>query len=435
METERIALSQRERDRLRVLHEVKQKQITQIEAAGRLKVSDRHIRRLLFRLEEQGDRAVIHGLRGRPSNRRLTARFEQKIVARVRQRYADFGPTLAAEHLAQEGLQVSRETLRKWMAKASLWRPRSQRVKTIHVWRERRACFGEMVMQDSSPFRWLEERGPACQLIAVIDDATSRLWGRFTEHDTTEENLRTFGGWLERYGRPLAHYTDKNSIFRTAGPAALPEQLRGEKARSQFGRALRELGIEWIAAHSPQAKGRIERLFETLQDRLVKEMRLTGIDSIEAANHFLEMRFLPEWEQRFSVAPRNPRNAHRRLYQEQRLEEILSVRVVRKVADDHTVSWDGNRWGVPREEVCAGLRGAQVEMERRLDGSHWLRFRGRYLRLRHCPEPASRAVSPFGLRPPVLTAKQQSRVYKSAPPNHPWRTFQYGRKPDISTLR
>jgi hypothetical protein len=286
METERIALSQRERDRLRVLHEVKQKQITQIEAARRLKVSDRHIRRLLFRLGEQGDRAVIHGLRGRPSNRRLTAGFEQKIVARVRQRYADFGPTLAAEHLAQEGLPVSRETLRKWMAKASLWRPRAQRMKTVHVWRERRASFGEMGMQDSSPFRWLEERGPACQLIAVIDDATSRLWGRFTEHDTTEENLRTFGGWLERYGRPLAHYTDKNSIFRMAGPAALPEQLRGEKARSQFGRALCELGIEWIAAHSPQAKGRIERLFETLQDRLVKEMRLTGIDSIEAANHF-----------------------------------------------------------------------------------------------------------------------------------------------------
>jgi transposase len=435
MDTERIALSQRERDRLRVLHEVKQKQITQIEAARRLKVSDRHIRRLMFRLGEQGDRAVIHGLRGRTSNRKLAARFEQKIVARVRQRYADFGPTLAAEHLAQEGLQVSRETLRKWMAKASLWRPRSQRVKTIHVWRERRASFGEMVMQDSSPFRWLEERGPACQLIAVIDDATSRFYARFTEHDTTEENLRTFGGWLERYGRPLAHYTDKNSIFRTAGPALLGEQLRGEKARSQFGRALHELGIEWIAAHSPQAKGRIERLFETLQDRLVKEMRLTGIDSIQAANHFLEMRFLPEWEQRFSVAPRNPRNAHRRLDREQRLEEILSVRVVRKVTDDHTVSWDGNRWGVPREEVCTGLRDAQVEIERRLDGSHWLRFRGRYLRLRHCPEPASRVVTPSGLRPPGVTANRLARTYKSAPPNHPWRTFQYGRKPDISTLR
>jgi hypothetical protein len=139
---------------------------------------------------------------------------------------------------------VSRETLRKWMVKASLWCPRAQRVKSIHVWRERRASFGELVIQDSSPFRWLEERGPACQLIAVIDDATSRFYARFTEHDTTEENLRTFGEWLRRYGRPVAHYTDKNSIFRTSDAALLREQLRREKARSHFGRALRELGIE-----------------------------------------------------------------------------------------------------------------------------------------------------------------------------------------------
>ena len=435
METERMALSQQERDRLKVLHEVQQKQVAQVEAAQRLEITDRHIRRLLLRVSERGDRAVIHGLRGRPSNRKLAASFEQKILARVRQRYADFGPTLATEHLAKDGLLVSRETLRKWMTKATLWRPRRQRVKAIHVWRERRACFGELVMQDSSPFRWLEERGPAGHFIALIDDATSRVWARFVEHDTREENLRTLEGWLRRYGRPLAHYTDKNSIFRTAGPAALAEQLQGTGARSQFGRALEELGIAWIAAHSPQAKGRIERLFETLQDRLVKEMRLAGIDTIAAANHFLEMHFLPEWEQRFTVAPRNPRNAHRRLGREHRLEEILSVRVARKVADDHTVRWEGNRWGVPREEVCAGLRGAQVEIERRLDGSHWLRFRGRYLRLRHCPEPASRAVSPSGLRPPGLTAHPVSKTRKSVPPQHPWRTFQYGRKPDISTLR
>lgn len=445
METERITLSQRERDRLRVLHEVQQKQITQMEAARRLKISDRHIRRLLFRLGEHGDRAVIHGLRGRSSNRRLTAQLEQKILRRVRQRYADFGPTLAAEHLAQEGLLVSRETLRKWMVQASLWHPRAQRVKTIHVWRERRASFGELVMQDSSPFRWLEERGPACQLIAVIDDATSRFYARFTEHDTTEENLRTFGEWVRRYGRPVAHYTDKNSIFRTSAAAPLGEQLRGEKARSHFGRALQELGIEWIAAHSPQAKGRIERLFETLQDRLVKEMRLAGIDSIAAANHFLEMRFLPQWEQRFTVVPRKARNAHRRLGQEQHLEEILSVRVDRKVAQDHTISWDGNRWGVLREEVCAGLRGAAVEIERRLDGSHWLRYRGRYLHLRHCPEPAPTSASPSGLRPAGLaerTPRPKNKIKPKyhVPAHHPWRkpwnrTFLPCEKPDISTLR
>jgi transposase len=445
METERITLSRRERDRLKVLHEVKQKHLSQVAAAARLKVTDRQVRRMLLRIRERGDAALVHGLRGRPSNRKLAARLEQKILARLRQRYADFGPTLAAEHLAQEGFPVSRETLRKWMSKAALWCPRSQRVKAVHVWRERRARFGELVMQDSSPFRWLEDRGPACHLIALIDDASSRVWGRFTEHDTTEENLRTLQGWLQRYGRPLAHYTDKNSIFQKAGPQPLPEQLRGDALRTQFGRALHELGIEWIAAHSPQAKGRIERLFATLQDRLVKEMRLAGIDSIAAANHFLEMRFLPAWEERFTVAPRRPRNAHRRLDPEQRLEEILSVRVGRQVADDHTVSWDGNRWGVPREEVCAGLRGAQVEIERRLDGSHWLRFRGRYLRLRHCPAPLRPSASPSGLRPPGLTEqtprpKSKIKPKYHVPAHHPWRkpwnrTFLSCEKPDISTLR
>ncbi len=384
-----------------MLQDVEQGHLTQVEAAGRIHLCDRQVRRLLLRLREQGDRAMLHGLRGRPSNRKFAVTFEQKVLARIRQRYADFGPTLAAEHLAQEGLPVSRETLRKWMTQAAFWRPRSQRVKKIHVWRQRRGSFGELVMQDSSPFRWLEDRGPACQLIALIDDATSRIWARFTEHDTTEENLRTLGGWLRRYGRPLAHYTDKNSIFRAAGPATLPEQLRGEKARSHFGRALQELGIEWIAAQSPQAKGRIERLFETLQDRLVKEMRLAGIDTMEAANHFLETRFLPEWEQRFTVAPRNPRNAHRRLGREHRLE-------------------------------------------RRLDGTHWLRFRGRYLPLMPCPN-ASRSASPSGLRPPGLAdqnpkplARIKTKYHVAA--NHPWRkpwkrTFLSGRNPDISTLR
>jgi transposase len=444
METERMALSQRERDRLRVLHEVKQGHVSQVEAAKRLKLSDRQVRRLLLRVAKCGDQAVVHRLRGRPSNRRFTAAFEQKVLARVRQRYADFGPTLAAEHLAKEGLAVSRETLRKWMTQAAFWRPRSQRVKKIYVGRERRASFGELVMQDSSPFLWLEDRGPACQLIALIDDATSKFWARFTEHDTTEENLRTLGGWLQRYGRPVAHYTDKNSIFRTTRRAGIGEQLQGEEARSQFGRALKELGIEWIAAQSPQAKGRIERLFETLQDRLVKEMRLAGIATVEAANRFLEIHFLPEWERRFMVLPRHPRDAHRRLGREHRLDEILSVRAVRQVADDHTVSWEGKRWGVPRKEVCAGLRGALVEIERRLDSSHWLRFRGRYLSLHPCPD-AVRSASPSGLRPAGLADRKpkpptQTKTHYIPPPNHPWRkrwkrTFLNCKNPDISTLR
>jgi len=426
MEPERIALSQQERDRLKVLHEVEQKHVTQVEAGRRLDVTDRHIRRLLVRLHQHGDGALVHGLRGQPSNRRLPVPFAQRVLARVRRRYADFGPTLAAEHLAEDGLAVSRETLRKWMREAGLWRVRPKRSQAVHVWRERRACFGELVIQDSSPYRWLEDRGPACHLIALIDDATSRIRGRFAEHDTTAENFRALQGWLRRWGRPRAVYTDRGSIFQPAGPKRIEDELHGTPARTQFGRALAELGIEWIPAYSPQAKGRIERLFETLQDRLVKEMRLAGIDTIADANWFLQTHFLPRWEERFTVAPRRPHDAHRRLGREHRLPEILSERVVRTVAQDHTVKWKGERWGVPRQDVCAGLRGARVEIERRLDGSHWLRFRGRYLPLVTCPAAPPLSASPSGLRPPGPAdpkPKAQTRIKtKYHPPSdHPWR--------------
>src|SRR3990170_1344200 len=437
MREERIALSTRERDRLKVLHEVEQRHLSQVEAARRLRLSTRQVRRLERRVAAEGDRGVIHRLRGRPSNRRIATATEQRVLREVRRRYADFGPTLAAEHLAASGMVVSCETLRKWMSAAGLWRTRHRRAQGVHVWRERRATFGELVMMDSSPFRWLEDRGPHLQLIALIDDATSCVWARLAEHDSTEENLRTLQGWLERHGRPLSLYTDKNGLFVTSRPVQWQEQLHGEPARTQFGRALAGLGIDWMAAHSPQAKGRIERLFQTLQDRLVKEMRLAEIATLDQANRFLEFTFLPWWQQRFARLPRQPSDAHRRLGRAHRLEQILSVRQARSVGQDHTVSWEGQRWGLQREQVCAGLRGARVEIERRLDGTHWLRFRGRYLPLVPCPVAPPVAASPSGLRPPGLPAKKNKHPQPKyiPPPDHPWRTFPFGRKPDISTLR
>ena len=442
MEPERIELSQRERDRLKVLHEVEDGHLRQVDAARRLSLSDRHVRRLLDRVRAEGDRGVLHRLRGRPSNCKIAERIRQRVCRQLQQaRYAGFGPTLAAEKLRAQGVTVSRETLRQWMAQDGQWRVRHRRIEAVHVWRPRRSTFGELVMLDSSPYRWLEDRGPAGHLIAMIDDASSRIWGRFVAHDSTEENLRTLEGWLRRHGRPVALYTDKHSIFQPAGPPPNDEQLRGAPARTQFGRALAELDIEWIPAHSPQAKGRIERLFGTLQDRLVKELRLAGIDTLPGANRFLEITFLPQWEQRFTVAPRQLGDAHRPLGREHRLEQILSVRVARTVGQDYTVKWQGQRWGVPREAVCAGLRGAQAEIERRLDGSHWLRFRGRYLPLQRCPSAAPRSASPSGLRPPGLAERTPTAKAKyHPPPEHPWRrpwkrTVLLCRKPDISTLR
>jgi len=332
METERIELSARERERLKVLQQVEEGHLKQVEAARRLRLTDRQVRRLQARLRIQGDRGIVHRLRGRRSNRKISDALRRRVVQQLRQPcYAGFGPTLAAEHLALQGLVVSRETLRSWMSAAALWQTKSRAVKQVHVWRPRRPCWGELVMMDSSPYRWLEDRGPAGHLIAMIDDATSRVWGRLVEHDSTEENLRTLRGWLDRYGRPLALYTDKNSLFVTSRPVQWQEQLRDAPARTQFGRALSELDIEWIAAHSPQAKGRIERLFGTLQDRLVKEMRLRDIGTLEAANRFLEITFWPFWQQRFAVPPARCGDAHRRLERTHRLQEILSVRVARTV--------------------------------------------------------------------------------------------------------
>ena len=445
METERMELSARERERLKVLQQVEEGHLKQVEAARRLRLTDRQVRRLQQRLRRQGDAGIVHRLRARSSNRKIPEALRQRALGVLRQAcYSGFGPTLAAEHLARQGIRVSRETLRHWMNAAGLWQTRRRTVKRVHVWRPRRSSYGELVMMDSSPFRWLEERGSGGHLIAMIDDATSRVWGRLVERDSTEENLRTLRGWLERQGRPLALYTDKNGLFVTSRPVQWQEQLHGEPARTQFGRALAELDIEWIAAHSPQAKGRVERLFGTLQDRLVKEMRLAEIDTLEKANRFLEITFWPFWNQRFSVQPARKSDAHRRLEPRHRLPEILSVRVARTVGADHTVTWEGNRWGLRREDVCAGLRGARAEIERRLDGTHWLRFRGRYLPLIACPAP-TRSASPSGLRPPGLADRKpkphtQVKTHHSPPLDHPWRkpwkrTFLNCKKPDISTLR
>ena len=440
METERIELSAKERERLKVLRQVEDGHLKQVGAARRLRLTDRQVRRLQTRLRSQGDRGIVHRLRGRTSNRKIPPSLRERTLRLLRRAvYSGFGPTLAAEHLARQGVAISRETLRGWMSAAGLWQTRRRRVKSVHVWRPRRSCFGELVMMDSSPYRWLEERGPAAHLIAMIDDATSRVWGRLVEQDSTEENLRTLQGWLERHGRPLALYTDKNSLFVTTRPVQWQEQLQDKPARTQFGRALAELDIEWIAAHSPQAKGRVERLFGTLQDRLVKEMRLAEIDTLEKANRFLEITFWPFWNQRFTVQPAQNSNAHRRLERTHRLPEILSVRVARTVAADHTITWNGTRWGLRREDVCAHLRGARAEIEKRLDGSHWLRWGNRRLPLHPCPA-AARSASPSGLRPTGLADRKpkhptQTKTHHGPPPNHPWRTFLFGRKPDISTLR
>jgi transposase len=387
-------MTQADRDRLVTLKKAKKKLITQAEAAAELQVSVRHVKRMLKALRERGDCAVVHGLRGRESNRKIEAEIRRQAVKILSAEvYRGFGPTLASEHLAkQQGIEVSRETLRKWMRAAGLWKGRRRRTAKAHVWRQRRSRCGELVQWDSSDHDWLEGRGSErLYLISMIDDATSRLYARFVSSDSTEENMRTLYGYLELYARPVAFYTDKASLFNTTQKRRRDEpgvdQEPKDMPPTQIGRALRELNITWIAAHSAQAKGRVERSFDTAQDRLVKEMRVAGVNTLEEANQYLMHEFLPWWNRTLTVEPASRDDAHRKLDKQHDLTAILSHVETRQVKGNYTVSLDGKRYVIDTGSICTGLRGGTVRVEQRLDGTIAIRFKDRYLAFQLCTEP------------------------------------------------
>jgi CheY-like chemotaxis protein len=407
-------MTQADRDRLVTLQKAKKKLITQKDAAVELGITERQVRRLLFGLKKRGDGAVIHALRGQPSNRKADAELQRKAVALLSQEvYQGFGPTLAAEHLVREGIQVSRETARQWMMDAKLWRPRRQKVEQIHQWRQRRSRWGELVQWDTSDHAWLEGRGPKLKLILMIDDATSRWHARFVLHDSTEANMQVLEEYLREYGRPVAFYTDRAGLFQTAVKKKRDERGvdkdQPEMPPTQIGRALRELGIQWIAARSPQAKGRVERSFQTAQDRLVKEMRVAGVETLEGANQYLIQNFLPWCQQQLRVAPASPDNAHRALEPSHDLAAILSHVEGRQVASDYTFQFESKLYQIDRQDIRTGLRGGQVRVEKRRDGSLAVRFQERYLRIAECQPGGGQSKPKAAAAPDQAAAKPRTR--------------------------
>jgi DNA-binding Lrp family transcriptional regulator len=411
-------MNQAERDRLDALKRAKKKVITQKQAAEEIGVTERQVRRLLRKLRRKGDRAVIHELRGRASNRKLAADLEQQAITVLSDPvYRGFGPTLAAEYLhKRHRITVSKETLRGWMVQAGLWRAGRRRVVKVHEWRPRRSRWGELVQWDTSTHDWLEGRGERIYLISMIDDATSRLFARFVRHDLSEENMRLLWSYLERFGRPLAFYTDKAGMFQVAVKTKRQEQREGrdrpQMPPTQIERALRELQVVWIPAHSPQAKGRVERQFATAQDRLVKGMRVASVRTIEEANVYLEEEYLPWWNQALTVKPADAADAHRPLGQGHDLATILSHVEQRQVNNDYTVHYNGKVYQIDRRDIRVGMRKAQVRVEERLDGTIAVRFQGGYVRVRRCPSPVRESPSPKTLatKPPrpAPAAKRKS---------------------------
>ena len=367
---DRIAMSQKERDILKVTSLVLKGQRTQVEAARLLDLSDRQIRRILKRLREHGDAGAVHRLRGRPSNRRHDPALKEQALAIYRQDYAGFGPTLAAEKLAERGIDLSVDTLHRWLIEAGLWQ--RQRNRDRHRSRRpRRTCWGELVQADGSEHDWLEGRGPRMSLLVMIDDVTSKVMARFYPAETTQGYMDLLGRYLRKRGRMVALYTDRHSIFWGQAEGKTP-------AKTKFARALEELAIRWIPANSPQAKGRVERFNGTAQDRLVKELRLAKAGTMDQANQVLERTFLPWFNRRCTVQPASPNNAHRPLHPSMHRPAILSLQETRRVANDYTIRYDNQTYQL-LPPAYPGLRGGQVTVEERLDGSRHIRFQDHYL--------------------------------------------------------
>ena len=413
-------LSMAEADRAVVIGQVAEKRLRQREAADRLGLSVRQVKRLLARYRERGPAGLVSGHRGKVSNNALAAAVRRAAMELVRERYADFGPTFACEKLVEvHGHRLSVETLRKWMIAAGLWRAKARREVRVHQSRPRRACVGDLVQIDGSPHEWFEGRGPACTLIVYVDDATTRLLATgFFAGETTEAYMETTRAHLAAHGRPVAYYSDRYGVFRV--------NKKGREAEpTQFTRALKTLDIEAIHAHSPQAKGRVERANRTLQDRLVKEMRLRGIDGMEAGNAYLP-EFMADFNRRFAVAPRNPQDAHREvLHDAAELDLIFREHHGRKLTKNLTIRFECREYQVTGRGKGYRLRGAAVTVCKAFDGSVTVLRKGRELAVRLLAEGeeavAVQDEKTVRRRVDRAKAEQQSRpAYKPAP-DHPWR--------------
>ena len=382
MEKDLIEMRQCERDVLNVMLLVKDGERTQVEAARLLDRSVRQVGRILKRLKSEGDSAVVHGLRGRPSNHRSDQSLRKKALLLYRKKYLGFGPTLAAEKLAEDDqVTVPTRTLGQWLLAEGLWQ-RQRRRDPHRQRRARRSCFGEMVQADASAHDWLGGRGPMLTLVGMIDDATDRVVLRFYESETTVAYMDVLWRWIGKFGRPVSWYSDRHGIFRAEESMAGYDQK--QSVLTQFSRAIGELGMELILANSPQAKGRVERLWGTAQDRLVKELRLAKARTIEQANAVLDGKFVRWFNRRCTHQAASGNDAHRPMGK-LNLAAILSVQQERVVMNDYTIRYENQVYQL-LAPVWPGERGGKVIVEQRLDGSMKIRFKGRYLEHRRIEE-------------------------------------------------
>jgi hypothetical protein len=405
-----IEMRLKELKRLKVIHEAIEKHITQETAASLIGVTERQIRRIIKAVREEGDKGIIHKSRGKTSHRRIPEKVKNRTLKLYKKKYHDFGPTLASEKLLElDKITISDESLRKWLMEEGIWKRRRKR--SVHKqWRQRKACFGEMVQMDGSDHDWLEGRGVELVLMGYIDDATNTTFAKFYDYEGTIPAMDSFHGYIKKYGIPQSLYLDRHTTYKSPRKLTPEEELEGiPRALSQFERALLELGVKVIHAYSPQAKGRVERLFGVLQDRLVKEMRLRGIKTKQEANDFLQ-EYLPLFNRQFSIPAANDTDVHVELPKYFNANKALCIRTERTVKNDHTIVLNTNMY-----QIKDNVTTKKVTVEERMDGSFHVMSKGVSLKYREITE-----------RPRKVQIAQDQRVHNRPPiplKNHPWRRW------------
>jgi hypothetical protein len=409
-----ITMSREELKRIGIVRKVLENSLSQVGAGECLGLSSRQVNRIVMRVRAEGEKGVVHRLRGRPGNKNYPKKFRDKVLKLYDDKYEGFGPLLASEKMLElDKIRISDETLRNWLIAVGKWTKR-RKGRKHRQWRERRERYGAMVQMDGSHHDWLEGRGPKLVLMGYIDDATGKVYGRFYAYEGTIPAMDSFKIYIKKYGIPIAVYLDKHSTYKSWAKPTIEQELSGEETLSQFERALCELGVEVIHADSPQAKGRVERLFKTFQDRLVKEMRLKGIKGLEEANEFLD-GYLPEFNARFNVVARERGDLHRKIAKGTNLERVFCVKEDRVLRNDFTISYDG-KW----YQILDRTHAQKVILEKRLDGTMRIYDKDNKLRYKEIRYRPMRAWQ----KKETGSATAPSKWVPAA--DHPWRNLKFG---------
>jgi len=415
-----VRLNKKERGRLEVLKKVQAGKLSRRKGATLLGLSYRQMLRLVQRYAAEGTIGLQHRLRNRGSNRSIDHGRRERILELYKSKYHDFGPTLAAEYLLRDEREVvGVETLRHWLIDKGLWQARRQGARH-RQWRERRAHWGELVQMDGSDHDWFEGRRPRASLMVMIDDATNWTYAKFFESETTAAAMTVFGEYVGWYGLPLALYVDRDSIYETTRDSTVDEALRDASPLTQFGRAMETLGVGLVLAHSPQAKGRVERRHGVFQDRLVKALRLKRIKTLDVANRYLNDEFLDDLNERFHVEARSPTDLHRSVQRGLKLEHVLCYQEKRLVQNDWTVSWCSRILQLGERHQRLGLAKKKILVSELLDGTLRLTYRDNTLEWRELP------ARPEKLREKRKEQEPAKPPYKPAA-THPWRRGRWRR--------